>query len=267
MNRLYLWTLLLFLAIILVALSFSAIDYSWESWKPATCMPTGCFCESVREGVVRQPANTWSNHAVVLVGLLILATARLDRSRSVRSEALNPMTSRSAYPVVFGLATLLIGFGSMFYHASLTFVGQWFDVMGMYLVATFLLLYSGARLLSFRDHTFVLCYLAINVLLGYVLLTWPVLRHYIFGLLILAALVSEAIVLRKLRPKVKTHYLYAAAGSLAAAYVVWLVDLGGYLCFPDSWLQGHAIWHVLAALANWFTYIYMRSEEKPQSRP
>jgi hypothetical protein len=37
---------------------------------------------------------------------------------------------------------ILIGLGSWFYHASLAFVGQGFDVAGMYLLGTFMVLYG-----------------------------------------------------------------------------------------------------------------------------
>ena len=42
---------------------------------------------------------------------------------------------------LFTGALALVGLGSAFYHSSLTFVGQVFDVSGMYLIATFILLH------------------------------------------------------------------------------------------------------------------------------
>ena len=256
----YLWSFLLFLVIVIASVALSFLDYSWEGWKPATCMPDQCFCERIRDGTIRQPSNTWSNHALVLVGLLIITAAKGDVSGTSHSKNSNPMTSKPAYPIVFGLSAMLTGFGSMFYHASLTFLGQWFDVMGMYLLASFLLLYSSSRLLSLSSRAFVVFYPAINILLGYSLVAWPDLRRYVFGLLIVAALASEVLVHRTLRPRVATRYLGAAILSLAIAFGIWILDLGGIFCSPDSWLQGHAVWHILSALAIWYIYLYMRSE-------
>src|SRR5688572_22117478 len=88
-----------------------------DGWKPASCMPDGCFCEAIRDGVIRQPLNALSSLAFVIVGVLVvLAMRRMS---------------------VFALAMAVIGFGSAFYHASLGFVGQFVDVTGMYLIATY----------------------------------------------------------------------------------------------------------------------------------
>ena len=44
----------------------------WDSWRPATCLPDDCFCEALGEGLIRQPANTWSSFAFVAVALWVL---------------------------------------------------------------------------------------------------------------------------------------------------------------------------------------------------
>ena len=33
----------------------------WSDWSEATCMPSDCFCEAVRDAAIRQPSNTWSS--------------------------------------------------------------------------------------------------------------------------------------------------------------------------------------------------------------
>src|SRR6266481_825369 len=105
------------------------------NWPPATCRPDHCFCEAIHNGAVAQPANSWSNLGFVVVGLLI-AHARM------RDDA-SPI---APYRRIYGYALVLIGLGSAFYHASLTFVGQLMDVSGMYILITFALLYSLKRM-------------------------------------------------------------------------------------------------------------------------
>jgi len=42
----------------------------------------------------------------------------------------------------------------------------------------------------------------------------------------------------------------AAAAVLGGGLAIWFFSrTGGVLCDPGSWLQGHAMWHVFAALA------------------
>jgi len=114
--------------IVLFSLALNGMDYSWANWTPASCLPNDCFCEAVRDGFIRQPINTYSNLAFVLAGLMMIAFGRDDWSRGKRN---NLMQSHRAYLLIFGFAAIVIGVGSFFYHASLTFIGQWFDLMGM----------------------------------------------------------------------------------------------------------------------------------------
>src|SRR5512132_2015416 len=100
----------------------------WAGWQPATCLKTGCFCEAAHEqSPIRQTANTYSSLAFVFSGMLIIAK--------------QPAKSRFtyAYAIIMGIASIIIGVGSVFYHASLTFIGQFFDVFGMFLLAAFML--------------------------------------------------------------------------------------------------------------------------------
>ncbi|MEW5717982.1 MAG: hypothetical protein AB1817_05090 [Chloroflexota bacterium] len=62
-------------------------------------MPNNCFCEALCDGFIRQPINTYSNLAYILVGLLILAGARRLGARKFAGV-------HRAYPLVFGGATM-----------------------------------------------------------------------------------------------------------------------------------------------------------------
>ena len=176
-----------FLAILGSAVVLSFIEYSWTGWRPANCMPENCFCEAIRSGTVAQPVNTWSSFGFVLIGFLVIRQSRED----VRLRKSNLMTRQRAYPALFGVALIITGLGSAFYHASLTFVGQFFDVMGMYLIASFIMLYNISRLKSRSSKNFVIAYFLINALLAFLLITYPALRRYIFGAIIFATLLPE----------------------------------------------------------------------------
>lgn len=247
---------LLFALITGAAAVLSRVDYAWTSWKPASCMPANCFCEAIHRGTIAQPANTWSSFAFVLAGLLVIRQSGVD----VRLRRLNPMTSRRAYPLLYGIALILLGLGSAFYHASLTFAGQFVDLMGMYLLACFILLYNVSRLKALNAKTFVLTYLALNLVLASVLLEFPALRRYIFGVIVVAALLPEYRVRKQKKPQINGFFLHAAWWTLIVAFIIWTLDITKVLCNPNSLLQGHALWHILGALAAGFLYLYYRSE-------
>jgi hypothetical protein len=236
------------------------LDYSWDGWRPATCMPERCFCEPIHAGAIRQPVNTWSNLGFVFVGLLAIAIASHDLPRAARWGSSNLIRTRPVYPAVYGTAAVLIGIGSMFYHSSLAFAGQVVDVISMYLMTSFMVLYNVSRTRRMSDRTFLASYLAVNGALGYASIAWPVLRRYIFVALMVAVLVSEWVVRRTRRPKVNAAFLCGALASLVGACTMWVLDVTRVLCSPGGWFQGHAVWHVLMAAVIGFVYLYYRSE-------
>jgi hypothetical protein len=36
---------------------------------------------------------------------------------------------------------------------------------------------------------------------------------------------------------------------MVLAFVIWILDRERVLCAPESLLQGHAVWHILGAIA------------------
>ena len=61
----------------------------------------------------------------------------------------------------------------------------------------------------------------------------------------------------------RTHspYFWAGFGAYMVATMIWIPSQdGGWLCDPDTLLQGHALWHLLGAVAMWSFYKYFRTE-------
>jgi len=250
---------LTFLTVIAGAAALSSIEYSWTGWRPASCMPDHCFCEAIRPGPVAQPANTWSSFGFALVGMLVMRQSAED----VRLLKRNLLTSQRAYPLLFGAALIITGLGSAFYHASLTFVGQFFDVMGMYLIASFIMVHNISRLKALNGKNFVIAYVFINAPLAFLLIKYPALRRYIFGAIIFATLFPEYRLRKTRMLLINNFFLNAAWGTLILAFIIWTLDINKIFCNPNSWLQGHALWHLLGAAAGGFLYLYYRSENVP----
>jgi hypothetical protein len=232
----------------------------WRKLQPATCMPDRCFCERIRLGVIRQPINTWSNLGFIFAGVMALAAAVHDFALTRHPYPANPMRAHWLYPIIYGAAAILIGIGSMVYHSSLVFFGQVVDVIAMYLLTSFMVFYNVSRLRRVKGGAFLLIYVLANVALGYASIRWPVLRRYIFVVLLLAVLVSEIAVRRKGRSRGNVSYFAGALAGLILACVSWILDITRMICLPDSWLQVHALWHVFMAVAICFTFFYYRSE-------
>jgi dihydroceramidase len=262
--RSYRFALATFGVAAIAAVAFAYLPFNWQGLERTACWPDACFCEAGRQGPVAQPSNTYSNLAFVIVGLLILATDTLRPARTgARGSPTNLLASHRAYALTYGTAVAAIGLGSFFFHASLTLVGRWFDLMGMYLQAGFMVLYGLARLRRIPGPVFALAYGALNAALGWALVSAPQFRREIFGGLILLTIAVEIIVLLRRRPRVRLAYFAAALVSFALAYLIWNLDNSGLWCNPGSWMQGHALWHILSAAAAGLIFLYYRSEHAP----
>jgi hypothetical protein len=176
------------------------------------------------------------------------------------------MTNRRACPIVFGATLIAAGLGSLFYHASLSRAGEWTDLVGIYLFLSFLVYYNLSRLVPVRPAVLAGAYAATNLVLGLQMAIAPQLQQLCFGLLAAGAMLIEFQVLRKdqllqeRRPRIERGYLAAALACFAAGAALWSMDGTLLHCRPDHPVQWHALWHLLAAGAGAFLYIYYLSE-------
>ena len=232
---------------------------SWNQMQAAHCMPN-CWCEAVRwESLIRQPANVWSNFSMFAVAAVVLWLSR-------RKSDQNVLTANPAYSRLYAVGLPLTGLGSMFFHASLTHIGQWVDLIGMYFLATVLYLYNYSRLRPLRTRTLLLLYVASVTFFTLLMYFVPQANDILFGVLILVFVFFVIFTQRKLKTKVRGKYIILAVVSYYSGSTFWILDKELKLCAPDSLLQGHALWHILAALATLFVYLFFRSESAMSAR-
>jgi Ceramidase len=192
--------------------------------------------------------------AFVLVGLLIA------HASAPRQDCWNRMARDPAYRRLYGYALVAIGLGSYFYHASLTFAGQVCDMSGMYLLITFALLYGVARRTEIRSVAVIPAYVGLNVILLGFQIAFPDLRRYVFGLLVLVVVGMESRYRHQPGVTIESKWLLRGAAIMALAFFIWVLDITEVACDPANPLQGHAVWHMLSAVAGWSLYRYYRSE-------
>jgi hypothetical protein len=160
------------------------------------------------------------------------------------------------------MATLLIGLGSAFFHASLSLIGQFFDVFGMYLLASFILSYALSRLCGWRNSTAAVLYVGLNFVLVLLLLFLPEVRRYLFAFILLAGIVTEVVARRSKKLLIRKTWWNTAFLIFSIGYVIWILDNFRIVCNPGSLLQGHALWHILGAISIVFLFMYFVSERK-----
>lgn len=206
----------------------------WDSWNPASCMPDGCFCEAPRGAWIRQPADTWSNLAYVVVGIFIL-------------RSLYPARRPYAWTLIF------LGITSFAFHASLTLFWEWFDVSSMYMLVALLIFDSLRRIFSWSPAALVPCSLTLTGLMAVVVAFWPVWRREIFMVQAAVGAICELWAM-KAAPLAAHRLFFAGLAVFLVSYGIWILDNNRILCSPHSWFQGHAVWHLLCAVAAWFWF-------------
>ncbi len=254
--------ILLFSLLVIVLAFISKIEYSWADWSPATCLSTklGCFCEMVRDGTVKQPVNAWSSLAFTLLGFLTLAHANVDKRNRSTIPGNNAIPFKYIYAVIFSISMIVIGLGSAFFHASLSFVGQTFDVMGMYIFSSFFIVYNLSRLYSIKTYLVIILFGVLNFILVYLLIAQPVFRRYAFGATLLAGIFLEIKIRWKKKWDVNARFPIYAFFIMLFSFGIWLLDTYKIVCYPSSLFQLHAFWHFGGAIAAGYLYFYFRSE-------
>ena len=187
----------------------------------ATCYPNNCFCENLHAGAIFQPVNMVSSLAFVVAGIFIA------------------FRYKNSWGYIYALLLAITGIGSSYYHAHLDFIGQTIDVVGMYLLVTFVLLAVFER----ARKMFLVYFLTSNAILILILIYAPEFRRYVFAGLVVT------LVTVLLKQNILKKYFWASLLIMVLATAIWTLDIMDIWCWPDSYLQGHAIWHVLGAVS------------------
>lgn len=211
------------------------------------------FCEVARSGVVRQPANSWSNLGFVVAGLVI--AARVDAASRM------PVALQTFYACV----VVILGPASAAMHATQSSLGGHLDLLSMYLIAGFAFSYAWVRVVRRGPSAFAVAYIACVLaceLAGLWTRPIPVVQYagnVAFGLLLIAAVVMETVLWRRGETQRTISFGFAALASMLVAFFIWNMSQHGW-CSPESLLQGHGVWHVLCAVSAYFLFRLYASE-------
>ncbi|MDR7255446.1 hypothetical protein J2X46_004453 [Nocardioides sp. BE266] len=214
------------------------------------------FCEAPHDGWIRQPANALSNVGFVVAGLLIAVRAdRLPR------DGVMSTTVATSYACV----VVLLGPGSAAMHATQSAWGGHLDMLSMYLVAGFAAAWAWVRWTRRGTTAFLMAYAACVAACELVgLWSDPVpVVHYsgnlAFGLLLVAAVVLETRIWRRGETTTVFANGVVSLTAMLVAFTIWLLTNAG-MCDPHSLLQGHAVWHLLCAVAAYWLFRLYASE-------
>lgn len=222
------------------------------------------FCEQALDGIVRQPANTFSNAGFVVAGLLVA-----HRAGRVRPGA-HVMSTATA--TTYACVVVLLGPASAAMHATQSEWGGHLDMLSMYLVAAFAAAWAWARWTRRGTRAFAMAYVA-GVAACEVVGLWPgpvpvvnYAGNLAFGVLLVVAVVLETRLWRRGETDIVLRHGVVALAAMVLAFTIWLLSNAGW-CDPHSLLQGHAAWHLLCAVAAYWLYRLYESERTGADPP
>jgi hypothetical protein len=241
-----------------------------------TCVFLGqCYCETIQwAALIRQPVNTFTNLVPVACGLYLLWRVDRDQAapRSSQNKVENPLGHASFHAVFYGLLTSAIGLGSMFFHGGMVIYGGFIDVEAMNLYLAFLLAYNVSRLMKLKTRGFIVVYIILN---AGILLATPFAGHRTdpFSIMVVVEIAIEFVILILARQRA-IHFtrdwrlFIWSLITFGAAILAWILSrTGAPLCWPDSFWQGHGLWHYLVGIAPVVIFFYMRTERPIPSPP
>ena len=247
-----------------------SLKFSWSNLYPNQHTP-GCFwwplaeafgspnvqwCEENLCAFVSQPANTWSNLAyLVTTALMLLDVGTLPRA--VSKSGASPGTLTRQMLILYPYMNFVCGVLSLIYHLSNIYPTQVLDFVGMFAVTGWCM---AANLIRSRTgltttnsaKRFISCTMVSVIFATHVLYT-----HYIkIQVLVMGAIVvimaSDLLLCRTVDLRQGRGYgmYWTSLFFLTIAAIASFTDHKRIFCNPkDHIVQGHAIWHVLSAIA------------------
>jgi predicted membrane channel-forming protein YqfA (hemolysin III family) len=224
------------------------------------------YCEfNHPERLFHQPINTYSNLIYFFYGLLVFQLALKDFN-FFGVEGANSVSNFPYLSVLLAANFIYLSFGSAFFHASLTWIGQRVDMNATYGLTLSLICIGMVQILVKKELSKPM---QIGLVLGMLLL--------IAAFLPLALQIPSAILLPSLffvllllgignfvqyRSQRSPLLLILSFVLLAFAIQVRTLDVAKVNCDPLSIWQGHALWHFLTATSSLCMYFYFRRIKK-----
>jgi hypothetical protein len=204
----------------------------WDALTPGTVR----FCEDRLCGWIAEPANTWSSLAYVVAGVWLIVT-HTRRAGDARLWAV-------------AAAELLIGFGSIAFHGTGTFAGEFLDQVGMFMLSCLILSFAAGKSFGLSSARTAQLYAATTVVSSLSLLVIPPAGIPLFAVELASGLVWGLVQWRRAADRAPYRHFLTGIGVFLFSFGIWTLDITRVACRPDNHvLTGHAVWHVLNAIA------------------
>ena len=252
------------IAMLLVWICFNnmLLGSVWAGMTMSKSALTVEYCEFNHvERFFHQAMNTYSNLAYFFFGILICQIG----SNDYKNQSLNGLNRMEQFPllsILMGFSFIYLSFGSAFFHASLTWVGQRVDMNGTYSISLILasigLYHVFYRLVFLNKAKNLMVMILLMLIIAFYKIALMVSSSVLVPILILLLLLLIGVNYFQFRKERSLVLAILSFVLIIVAIKIRTLDVQKIGCDPDSWYQGHAVWHLLTGLSSFCSYAFFR---------
>lgn len=218
--------------------------------QPATCIADHCFCEQPTLSGLVLPINAVASLAFVFLGVWgLFSGSRFNKKTRERNLIL-----------IMALTMVVIGISGFFYHGTMSYLGQFFEVVSMYMFALLLSSSALVRRGQLKLVAGIFVFIAAIAVFATIQYYIPEIRRVLFGILLIPGIILAQ------QPRTTGHawfsrptrFFYMGAAFMTFAYAFWIFD-NSPLCMPNSLFQGHAVWLILTAIGMYMMILHYKA--------
>jgi Ceramidase len=234
----------------------------WQGMTISKSALTVEYCELNQvDKFFHQTMNTYSNIVYFFFGILILQIAWEDyKNRELLN--LNRLQQFPLLSALVGFCFIYLCFGSAFFHASLTWVGQRVDMNGTYGLTLTLLsvgfyhVFHKIELTNGQKNLWIIGLLIL--ILAFFEIALMVSSSTLIPVLILLSTAFTGIHYFQFRKERFISLGILSFVLIIIAIKIRTLDVQKVGCEPHSLYQGHAVWHLLTAMSSFCSYAFFR---------
>ena len=264
LKKLFLQSLAMTFAMLLVWIFFNSIltGSIWQGMQISKSALTVEYCEfNDTSKFFHQSMNTYSNLIYFFFGIFICLIAIQDSDNQLFNSK-NRLANFPELSFLIGFSFIYLSFGSAFFHASLTWIGQRVDMNGTYSLSISILLIALYEVF----HKIELSKTAKRNLIVFALVL--IISFYQIALLVSSSVLLPIFIFSAWILITVNYFQFPKERSLTLALVsiisivialkIRTMDVQKINCDPHSLYQGHSIWHFLAGLSSFCSYAFFR---------
>jgi len=195
----------------------------WYNYSNYFGHPNLLWCEKITDNVFATYFNTISNLSYVFVGLKII-----HENYTINSTI-----------TYYGLSCIVLGLLSGLYHASLVWPLQIGDFIGMNILLSVMLSINLCNNLNYFIINFII---SNSLLLSFILLNLHI-QLMILPFIFLIIFTSRY-----------NYYFKKTIKYMLMAGFCSFVDINNIICYPNSIIQGHSLWHLFSGISLYYWY-------------